>query len=147
MAPRTYAIDQRADPALSPIFIWSFDSPWLRSAALRENPGTLVAVRRADVAHRVLRAHRRGDWRDVAPGIRVYLHDVPSHDAGFPAVPRLRLPNPREPPYGGGGAGIGRPGRADIAPAEPTTAAWWPRRSAIAQRPLSHAPSMGHVSR
>lgn len=141
MAPRTYAIDQRADPALSPIFIWSFDSPWLRAAALRENPGNLLPVRRADVAHRVLRAHRRGDWRDVAPGVRVYLHDVPAHDAGFPAVPRLRLPNPRDPPYGGGGSGgaaPGRPGRADIGPRE-HAGSWWTPRPPATHVPLSAA--------
>lgn len=115
MAPRTYALDQRADPALPPVFIWSFDSPWLRAAALRENPGTLRAVMRNEVAHRVLRAHRRGDWRDVAPGVRVYLHDVPPLGGAFPAIPRLRLPNPRDPPEGGGGAGS-RVGRAFIQP-------------------------------
>lgn len=133
MAPRTYALDQRADPSLNPIFIWSFDSPWLRAAALRENPGNLVPVRRADVAHRVLRAHRRGDWRDVAPGVRVYLHDVPAPDAAFPAIPRLRLPNPREPPAGGGAAGTRVAPRATIAPR------WgWPETHhgpALASRP------------
>lgn len=115
MAPRTYALDQRADPDLAPVFIWSFDSPWLRAAALRENPGTLRAVLRNEVAHRVLRAHRRGDWRDVAPGVRVYLYDVPAVGGVFPAIPRLRLPNPRDPP-GGGAPGHGRVGRAFIAP-------------------------------
>lgn len=96
MAPRTYAIDLRTDSTLPALFVWSFDSPWLRAAALKENPGTLRAVMRAEVAHRVLRAHRRGDWRDVAPGVRVYLHDPLPPDHAFPAVPRLRLPNPRE---------------------------------------------------
>lgn len=115
MAPRTYALDQRTHPDLPPVLIWSFDSPWLRAAALRENPGTLRAVLRAEVAHRVLRAHRRGDWRDVAPGVRVYLHDVPAVAGDFPAVPRLRLPNPRDPPGGAGGLS-GRVGRAFIAP-------------------------------
>ena len=118
MAPRTYALDLRAQPDLSPVFVWSFDSPWLRAAALRENPDRLAAVRRADVAHRVLRAHRRGDWRDVAPGVRVYLYDVPPVGAAFPAVPRLRLPNPRESLFGATERRDppGRPGRAGIAP-------------------------------
>lgn len=96
MAPRTYALDLGTDLNLPPLFVWSFDSPWLRASALKENPGTLRAVMRAEVAHRVLRAHRRGDWRDVSPGVRVYLHDPLPHDQAFPAIPRLRLPNPRE---------------------------------------------------
>lgn len=113
MPPRTYALDQRDHPDLPPRFIWSFDSPWLRHAALRENPA-LREVRRADVAHRVLRAHRRGDWRDVAPGVRVYLYDVPATPGEFPAVPRLHLPYPHDATYRGEGALRAAPARPPL---------------------------------
>lgn len=103
-----HAYAQGGHDAARPTFVWRFDTPWLRDAALHENPGLLVAVPAGHVQHRVRRAERHGWSRYVAPGIVALLYDPLPRDAPFPSVPRLRLPPPLAARVMSGVAALGR---------------------------------------
>lgn len=98
MAPRTYAIGPADASLAEPRWLWRFDSAWLRDEAVRRNPGLLQPVPANQVAHRVRRALRSGEWRRVAPGVDALPDPPPGVRATAAPPPALDLPSGRPPP-------------------------------------------------